>query len=266
MDVIEVIVESEAGKVLYHQKHTGPSAWNELGKKDLLNWASVMSTGYELADARAMLAYLLFNIPVGLYKYLKQRNSRTIGQKTSWLFKRNKLDTWLIPFIWKGIFKYYGPKSKLSNLTLKEYSLTEHCYEQFANTKNIEYLDTLAAILYRPQRFWSIDTDIRRALTTYGYIKRAKRFKKLPIGLKYAIYLNYEGCRNFIIDHNPDVFSSKSQSGQQSKVNITQWSKILESAAGGKFGTIAETKESNLHEFLSELGAQIRQAREMERA
>ncbi len=264
MHTVDLNIKNLQGRVVYDKTHTGPACWKELTREQLLYWAAAMGTNLKLDNARMYLAFLLFGIPHKVTRYLHKADCMQIGDKIRWMFKKNLLHNWLIPVVYHRAFKYHGPKSSLANLTVKEYQLTELCYDQYGITKETGYLDTLAAILYRPRRFFRIDDDIRVALTNRGYVKRAKRFKTLSPAFKHAIYLNYEGCRNHIIDRNPDVFSVK-KTGAKAIKTITPWNKIVESAAGGKFGTMRETKESNLHEFLSELGARIRENRELEK-
>ncbi|MHB8209071.1 hypothetical protein [Mucilaginibacter sp.] len=262
MQRLEIKVEHPSGTTSHH--YIAPANWDEMTKYHLLAWAKVIGTNMTIVRAKRFLFILMFRIPKlnAATIPLSQLNQQV--HRVNFLFKRNRLQKWLIPSIYHFCLKYYGPKNQLANLTVEEYKLTELCYEQYQNTKNIEYINTLVAILYRPRRYFNIDNDIRCSLTNYGYIKRAKRFKNLSLKLRYAIYLNYEGCHNFIIDNNPDVFN---MSGSKVSVQkqLTPWSKIIESAAGGKFGTMKETKSSNLHEFLSELGSRIREQREYER-
>lgn len=249
------------GHMVY--KYQAPAGWDEMTAADLLIWASVMGTKRPLLKAKRLLFVLLFRIPVHRLKHIPTSQITQHTRQFDFLFRRNRLKKWLIPCFWLFLKRYHGPKDLISNLTIDEFKLTELCYEQFQITREIEYLNTLAAILYRPRRKGVIDNDIREQLTNYGYVKRAKRFKWLSLRLRYAIFLNYEGCRNFVIDSNKDVFSSGSSgSGKQ---RLTQWSKIIEAAAGGKFGTMSETKQSNIHEFLSELGSRIREQKERER-
>lgn len=264
MNKIELEINNQAGSLIYQKVHQAPAKWDELTKDQLLLLAATMGSKLIFKDARNILAILLYKVPVRLVKHLNSLSLDDIGDTISFLFKKNTLNNWLIEAFRHRLFKYYGPKKQLSNITVDEYILTERCYEQFGNTKNAEYLDTLAAILYRPKRFSDIDNDIRRQLTAYGYIKRAKRFKSLPLRLKYAIYLNYEGCRNYIIENNKDVFTPGKSTGKQEKQSLTPWADIVSSSAPGAFGTIKETKAANLHEFLKKLGATIREAKELE--
>lgn len=264
MHKAQIIIENAAGIETYNQLHTAPASWKEMTREHLLQWASVMGSKLRVDAAKVQLASRMFGIPKKQFAFIKESDTWPLSEAVGFLLKKNMLSNWLIPAIWHRLFKYYGPKNKLANLTIHEYKLCEHCYESYGATANIEYLDTLVAILYRPQRFFHIDDDIRVKLTNYGYVKRAKRFKKLHLGLKYAIYLNYEGCRNCLHQAYPDVFIKGGKVVKNKKPQITPWPKIIESAANDIFGPLSTTETTNLHTFLSRLGTRIKDQRELD--
>jgi hypothetical protein len=214
------------------------------------------------------MAAMLYGIPEKLFICIPDNAADDLVKSVKFLFCKNLLTNWLIPSVWQGVFKYHGPKNGLANVTIHEFGLCEHCYEKFQLTKNHEYLDTLMAILYRPRRFWGIDDDIRVKLTTYGYVRRAKRFKKLPERIKVAVLLNYEGCRNALHMKFKDVFTpgKKAKKGAEKlqKPQIVTWSKIIEAGANDIFGPLADTRISNLHDFLSRLNTRNKLQAEME--
>jgi hypothetical protein len=262
----QIIIRSKDGELLYDEHQTAPASWSEMTRKHLLLWASALGSTLPANDAKLILTAMFYGIPKEYFICIKRSAFKRHIRSLAYLFKRNLLSQWLIPSIWCGLFKYHGPKSQLANLTIHEFDRCEYCYERFDQTKNIAYLETLAAILYRPCRFFNIDDDIRVRLTTHGYIKRAKRFKKLPAGLKYAIYLNYEGCRNALHDRYKDVFTTSTAKGKIKQVEITPWPKIMESGSNDIFGPHSSTKQTNLHDFLSRLGTRIVDAKEMEKS
>jgi hypothetical protein len=263
MNKLQVTIHDKAGRVQYDQLHTAPSDWNEVNRQHLMAWGAALCSGLTFANAMIVFAAILYGIPVRLYKCISKPDANAIAETVHFFFKKNQLNNWLIPSIWCGWFKYYGPKSRLANITVGEFDKLEYCYEQFNNTKNPEYLDTLAAILYRPQRYWNIDQDIRVKLTTHGYVRRAKRFKKLPLALKTAIYLNYEGCRHYLHKRFKDIFEGKKTAGQSDKI-LTPWPKIIESGSNDIFGPHESTKNTFLHDFLSRLATRIKEMKELE--
>lgn len=246
------------GKITRQEVYSGPAGWKEFTAEHFILWASAMCSGLQSLDAKSILAAMLYKMPRKVFfKVLDKKERVRLSFAIDFLFKKNGLQQWLLPSIVYRLKKYYGPKSRLSNITAEEFTLCEHCYEQFDITKKIDYLEMLAAILYRPRRWFNIDNDLRQALTINSTEARALKFKKLPDRLKWSIYLNYEGCRNFIIDNNPEIF--KKGDGSPGPKSLTPWSKIVQNGAGGIFGTLQETEKSNAHKFLSELNTRMKE-------
>lgn len=249
------------GQVIRNKVYSGPSKWEDINRYHLISWASTMCSDAKVLVAKKVLAARLYKISRHtLSKVLSKKDQYRLSLSIGFLFGINQLHHWVIPFFYFRFRKYYGPKNKLSNLTAEEFTLCEFCYEQFDLTKDVKYLNHLTAILYRSRRWFNIDNDLRAGLKTLSFEKRALRFAKLPDRLRYAIYLNYEGCRNFIIKNNPEIFKKGKGAGKGPK--ITPWSRIVQSGAGGIFGTLQETEKSNIHKFLSELNARLKENRE----
>lgn len=265
MHTAEIQIESPSGKGIYNEIHTAPASWSEMTGAHLLLWASVLGSSLERHNAEQQLAAFLYKIPLRLFKYISGSTIMPLAESVAFLFKKNKLNKWLIKSFRLGLMYYHGPKDGLANATISEFTLCEHCYTRFQDSRDLAYLETLAAILYRPRRFGSIDNDIRMPLTTQGYVRRAESFKKLTAGQKFATFLNYEGCRNFIHSKYPDVFTPGKRSKNSKSVAQPQWAKIIESASSDIFGTYDQTSDTNLHVFLSRLGTRIKEQRELEK-
>ncbi|QTE38494.1 hypothetical protein J3L18_05300 [Mucilaginibacter gossypii] len=268
MNRADIHIKSSKGATLYRETHTAPASWAEMTRKHLIIWAASLSSKLTIELASRIMAAMLYRIPEKLFICIPDNAADDLVKSVKFLFGKNLLSNWLISSIWQGVFKYHGPKNGLANVTIYEFGLCEHCYDKFQLTKNHEYIDTLMAILYRPRRFWGIDDDIRVKLTTFGYVRRAKRFKSVSIGVKVAVLLNYEGCRNALHLKYKEVFTpgkkAKKGAEKQQKPEITPWPKIIEAGANDIFGTLADTKTSNLHDFLSRLNTRNKLQKELE--
>jgi hypothetical protein len=250
--------------ISHHGYYEAPASWTEMTRKHLLLWAATMSSRLPVSRALQVLAAALYAIDKKAQPYILPSEYTRLGKSVAFLLGKNGLRTWLVPVIRHRLRKYYGPKSELGNITVEEFTLCELCLERYQQTGEVKYLETLAAILYRPRRWRHVNDDIRKPLTVHGYVKRSKRFAALPHVLKVAIYLNYEGCRNFLHDRHKDVFQKGNDKAGNAKPGITSWSTIVQSAAGDIFGPLESTRQSNLHDFLSRLGVRMKEAREFE--
>lgn len=258
------LTRSKAGIAFRTDHYYGPRSWNEMERKHLIIWAACMSSGVEEFEAQKICAAQLYGIPRNVYvEVIPAKDKVRLALSVGFLFKRNQLDKWLIPSFWHRFTKYHGPKSKLMNITVREFGLLEHCYNRFQETGIDGYLDHLAAILYRPRKYFGIDDDIRRPLRDHALQKRADRFAKLPMVTKWAIFLNYEGCRNFIHRQFREVYSTAGAIGSaKDHRQNNQWQLVINAASGGKFGTLTETENSNLHKFLLDLRERAKEIRE----
>ena len=258
------LTRTKAGVIFRTDRFVGPRSWQEMEKRHLIIWAAAMSSDLEEFEAQKLCAAQLYGIPRNVYvDVIPARDKVRLALSISFLFKRNQLDNWLIPSLRHRLRKYHGPKSKLMNITVKEFGLLEHCYNRFQETKNDGFLDHMAAILYRPRRYFGIDDDIRRPLRDHSMEKRAERFASLPTVTKWAIFLNYEGCRNFIHRQFREVYSKAgATTSKTAPKQNNQWQLVINAAAGGKFGTLDQTENSNLHKFLLDLRERAKEIRE----
>ena len=236
-----------------------PTVWNEVGKGQLLRWIAVL---YAAADEEVKLAAavpIFYGIKAAEWKAIALHQRMQIAPSLRNLFKENKLNRWLIPSFWLWFTKYYGPADKLSNLTAHEFfNICEPLYWQFKKNEDVDALNALCAVLYRPKRKGTIDDDIRAAVTDAGIGRRAKKFALLGINLKLAIAFNYEGCRNYIAATHAKAFEG-SQGKSKKRGDVTL------ALAGGPLGTHPETKRSNLYTFLLHLVNLIEQEEELKR-
>jgi hypothetical protein len=99
---------------------------------------------------------------------------------------------------------YCGPANKLFNLKFDEYINAEENYLAFLHSKDEKDLNKLVATLYRHRDPdydpFDINTtgDPRELFNDNLILSRAEAFVKLKLEKKYAIFLYYQGCRNFI--------------------------------------------------------------------
>lgn len=240
--------------------YTAPSKWNELSKKQLIQWANICLKGIAMEQAEKQAVKFLYNMNFTTFRILKVGQVLQLTDTLSFLWQRNQLNKWIIKHFWCGARKYYGPDDSLANLSIMEYRIAEIYYHKYIYTHAKKELILLVATLYRRKRKTLITDDIREDLTEYGISKRAKVFSSLPAQVLHAVLLNYEGCRNHIIQQYPRAF--KTADSPENKREFFDLEKLIEALAGDKFGTFAETEKTNLHRFFRHIVSSIEKVEE----
>lgn len=261
------------------KKHsfTGPAKWSELTEQQLLAWAGLCLKKLPFDHMVKAAFILLYRIPPKLFFRVPGSQIIQIAGRLEFLWKENKLTSWLIKEIQFRGTKYYGPANSLSNITIAEYRITEIYYQAYLRTKDKHYLYLLLATLYRPKRKGIINSDIREDIREYEINRRADKFKGVQIGsirvfgikTKYlqAVLLNYEGCRNYITSTFPTVFTRRSNNEIRptNSERLFDFEEVIDTVAGGAFGDAEKTGNTNLFRFLKYLSKQIEQAEELKR-
>lgn len=148
-----------------------------------------------------------------------------------------------------GFRFYYGPKTALRNLTIEEFAVTEDAFFMYYKTKNIDYLRVIAAVLYRRKRKGSRIPFDKLKLDEY-----LKPFKKLSAKKLLIIGMSYKGSSLYIQSKYNYVFKkAKASQKKVDKLKKPSLFKVVIDMAGGKFGSLNETKTTNIHDFLTEL-------------
>jgi hypothetical protein len=201
------------------------------------------------------------------------------GQKT----KTFKL-SFTQQFIPKICGKFYGPADALQDITFAEYRIAHSFYAAYLDSKTDSDLNHLIAVLYRPaKRFlWlkkllpSYDGQVRIPFTSKSnplfLESRAKAIAKLPMSIRYGIFLFFSGCEEFLakgvvnVDGKQIDFSiiyEKSENSEDSPdIGLIG---ILYSLAETKvFGSIEETDGQNLFDIMIRLYQVVKQSRAME--
>lgn len=235
-----------------------PDDWNSLTRKQLLYiagrldyWLWLSKKQYSIGKEKFFLLMKLmsisrFNILSRktklFYKLFHSSDEDSLAGlliTTDFVFSgENTLTKNLLPTIRKGFKTYYGPSDRLSNIGFYEFVFADSFYLKYRETKNKKWLNLLVASLYRPklERF---DNALLE--------KRAELFSRISLAEKQAIYIFYIGCRISLVKKYPDAFSSN----KANKGKNYGWEGIILGLAGNRFGTIEETRQTNLHTVLT---------------
>lgn len=155
--------------------------------------------------------------------------------------------------------RYHGPASGLENCTVGEFMYAEQAF--LAGD-----LAQLAAILYRPARWWNRDEDVRRPFRVSQVDRRAARFRRLDPALLSLIYLHYAACQRELHRCFPNVFVKKDeiQASQPAKNPSATWLDVVINMAGLDVTKVGQIEKTNLYLTLKVLDEKIRQADELE--
>lgn len=175
-------------------------------------------------------------------------------------FTRNFVPQLTVQFV----RKLYGPAEALTDINFLEYKDANTYYRAYLKTKDEEDLNMLIAILYRPHIIPGI-WKRKRKYTLKGAYKRARRIAKLPIKQRFAIYLYYMACEDFLHNGEIDVDGQKmsfnllyettvkeKQLATKQKYDVkTGLAGVALSLAGtGIFGTLDKVYYQNLYDII----------------
>lgn len=244
------------------KRYSGPSSWNELTRKQLFVWSGIIRQRIPIEYALKSALILFYKVPLKLFNLLTPAQRVELTQTLSFLTDKNELTKNVIGSFRLFLTRYHGPSSRLSNLTISEYRRTELYYQLWHKTTDGQYLDLLAATLFRPKGNQHPDDDVRAPIVELDLQKRASRFKWLNPTIRHSILLFYEGCRFYVIDKHPKIFKS---SKKEDKGGLFDFEEVILAVSGSKFGTFEETKNTNLYLFLQQLVDRMEEAEELKR-
>lgn len=234
-----------------------PKAWDLLSESQFYKVCTVLNTAEpsKLQQIRVFFAL----IGVKWFQFRKIRKAFSVlrlvplselRQHYSYIYHNDHV----VKFLSKvriGFRYYYGPKTALRNITIEDFAITEDAFFMYHKTQNIDYLRVIACVLYRRKRNGKrIDFD---KLNIDEYIKP---FKKLNPKKLLCIALSYKGSSLYIQSKYKNVFKRAKESQKIQDINKLKKPslfKIVIDMAGNKFGTLNETKTTNIHDFLTEL-------------
>lgn len=172
-----------------------------------------------------------------------------LNGRFDFMFNETNLTKQLQPTLKIGWRTYHGPSDGLKNICIEEFSWAEQSFSLYHETKDPKHLATLAAILYRPRKWWPVaDGDKRRAFNRYTFDARAVQMAKLPKEQLIAILMYYTGSRNAFIETYAKLFSDEPDLSAPKKVR--GWAKVIMEMSGGIFGNLKQTQAARLGDVL----------------
>ena len=183
--------------------------------------------------------------------------------------------------------KYYGPQDGFRDMTFCEYRNAFTFFKAYSESNLESDLDQLIAVLYRPRKkfLW-----IRRYFPGYNGQQRIPfnsksnpellqgridRIKDFPVHVKYAIFLYFSGCEDYLRSGSPTIDGHKidlsiiykrpndeQESSQLQDIGILG---ILYSLSESRvFGSIEETDNQMLWDVMIRLYQVVKQNKDIE--
>lgn len=182
------------------------------------------------------------------------------------------------------IGKYYGPADALNDVTFCEYRIAHQHYAAFVKSHEQNDLNRMIAALYRPRRlfyriirhFWFFDGQQRRPITSKTnpslIEKRARKISRLPMPIRYGIFLYFSGCEEFLQKGSIEIEGKKIDFSclydQETKIDglpdIGAVGLLFTMAETHVFGSIDETDNQNLYDIMIRLYQVVKQNKAIE--
>jgi hypothetical protein len=232
-----------------------PNSWNELSDTQLQRIALLFHTVKPSIKFDLQILYILLNIQwwqfrqkakvrIGLrnfplsdlrktYDFIYCKNDRTKFPEFLKLKTENRKQKTLFP-----------PQDRIANFTADEFSVADDLHIKWRETKNLEFLHYLTAILYSP-------TKNRPTFDKNELHDKALLFSKVPLKELLAIEMAYFGCKNHIVKRFPKAFP-KAQPGASKPKKNYGFGKVILSMTRGDLSKLEIIKKVNLYAFLEQ--------------
>ena len=167
--------------------------------------------------------------------------------------------------------RYYGPQDNFMDMTFGEYTTALRIFHDFRATGDMELLQVLAAVAYRPKKSFlflrkrssSFDGSIRQPLNTNDIDNRAKDFKYAPLGFVYGFYLLFASFQKHLVTTKilwggkeldfSILFDTKATEPEDEEVEfpgIGMDSIAFSLAESGAFGNITAVENTNFWKIM----------------
>ena len=188
-------------------------------------------------------------------------------------------------FVPKVCGKFFGPNDALQDITFAEYRIAHGFFSAYLASHSENDLNHLIAVLYRPAKrylwlkklFQSFDGQIREPFTAKSnplFLEaRVKAVAKLPLAIRYGIFLFFSGCEEFLAKGTVNVdgkaidlsiIYEKSDDDNSDSPDIGLVGILYSLAESKVFGSIEETDGQNLYDIMIRLYQVVKQSKAME--
>ena len=241
-----------------------PKSWNELTNRQLERLALLFSTTQP--SAKFDIAVLFILLDIKWWQYIEKAKVRIVlwnvpmsELRKNYDFVYSKNDrTIFLPFLKPKTRSlrpntFFAPQDRLANLTCDEFAVADDLHIKWRETKKIEYLHYLAAVLYAK-------TKKRPDFDKNELHEKAKPFSRLSIEKLLAIEIAYFGCKNNIVKRFPKAFPKANPEASSIKNKKYGFGKVILSMAKGDLSKLETIKKVNIYAFLEQFEEDLIQA------
>lgn len=243
-----------------------PSSFGELKQRDLeflgAHWPYPNDVKFHaafflhLCNFKQRFWFRLFNFflfkndPDFIYTIISNQGKEIDQWTFNFLFNDPVTEQTIISDINLKGKKYVAFSAGLRNISMEEFAEAEKYLEHIILNKNLDALENLVAVLYKPEHSeFEINACHNRAVL----------FEQLPKALKIGIYIQYRAQRQFMIDANK-AFFRKAKKNTSSKHT---WKDIIDDLAD-KVVDLQLVKKTPAWETFRWVASSNRKAEEME--
>lgn len=233
----------------YIMDHKVAAGWNELQPKQFARIAHALAT-LQGVTLKATIAWILLDLnwrkPRVLCGFLfgltAEGRHRITELADPFLSPKGLVDT-LLPTLTAGrTTLHLHCKDLLNDVDVETWGIADAFFMRYNKTKHVQWLWHMAAVLY-----------------VQAGTPRAKRlaptslalYERVPVGQLNAMHLMWAGQRLVLVDESPEPFRSTNQKKAERRKG--GWGDVMLSMAGGKFGSLKNTKRESARVFLREL-------------
>lgn len=233
-----------------------PKAWNDLPPTTLKKIAWYFNKQKAGKELDLFIFFALLDLRWWqFYKYLKAFRILKLVSLTelkkhfSFIYESNEITKFIPTLKIKGS-ELFAPGDRLHNITIKEFAVCEDLFFYYELKGDIGYIRLLAAVLYREKvNGKKIPFDKNELDET------VKKLAKIDHKTLLAIYMIYKGSTlevqnaysKYIFKRVPPTANSKKRTP-----SAPQLEEAIQFMAGGKFGNLQQTEQTNVHSFLKE--------------
>lgn len=228
-----------------------PRTWAGISGQNLIDLCRCAHLKLSDAFQNEALLFSLLRVPMRYYMRINFAQKLDLLEQLQFLKSEPLISGWIMPrFIRVKWWIYSGPDKQLNHLTVEELATAHIHFNEYAHGKNIDALNRLCAVLYRPVSLWRwlksvfMPCDLRQSFINAGS-KAAMSGLYRPEHWREAVYINYRGVMKQWEADFPLIHTQRGDAE-----GGFGWPGIIHDMAGDKLGTVHQVEKMNARNLL----------------